>query len=58
MLLRKINIPINAKNVGMCGWNSIKKRTGLAIAGEILEIIVGVSWLGYALFTLSIEENG
>lgn len=39
----------------------MKKRTGLAIAGGVLEIIAGVSWLGYALFALSIYssiENG
>lgn len=27
----------------------MKKRTGLSIAGGVLEIIAGVSWLGYAL---------
>lgn len=32
----------------------MKKRTGLAIAGGILEIIAGVSWLSYALFGLSV----
>lgn len=30
----------------------MKKRTGLSIAGGVLEIIAGVSWLGYALLAL------
>lgn len=39
----------------------MKKRTGLAIAGGVLETIAGVSWLGYALIALSFYssiENG
>lgn len=39
----------------------MKKRTGLSIAGGILEIIAGVYWLSYSLFALIIYskiENG
>lgn len=39
----------------------MKKRTGLGIAGGILEIIAGVYWLSYSLFALVIYsrlENG
>ena len=32
----------------------MKKRTGLGIAGGILEIIAGVYWLSYSLFALII----
>ncbi len=35
----------------------MKKRTGLSIAGGILEIIAGVYWLSYSLFTLIIYSK-
>lgn len=62
MLHRKENsTPINAKNADTCGLNNMKKRTGLALAGGILEIIAAAFWLSYALFALYIfaqVENG
>lgn len=62
MLHRKeSSTPINAKNADTCGLNNIKKRTGLALAGGILEIIAAAFWLSYALFALYIfaqVENG
>lgn len=55
MLHRKENsTPINAKNADTCGLNNIKKRTGLALAGGILEIIAAAFWLSYAFFALYI----
>lgn len=62
MLHRKeSSTPINAKNADTCGLNNMKKRTGLALAGGILEIIAAAFWLSYAFFALYIfaqVENG